>query len=605
MSTTTNAINGEESKLLKPAIKTSIVRFNINQQCPIQNVTVYNDRAEVTRLLKHHFDAEGTYDLVFEGFSPFVDQTSLHVSGGTGKACTILEVSYQTCYEKTSLDVDSTSLDQLQNEFQLVVADIAAHQREIARLGKQRTWLDGRAAKLMNQDGEIKSNDLGAMDQFMDFYRKTLAKLDDQTTEEEKEVKKLIERKDGLQTKIDQHGAASDASRRKERREVTITVHIGTSNVDVGLELSYLISNCSWKASYDVRVSSTDVSNQRTQLTYYGIITNKSQENWIDAQLSLSTAKPSLGGAPPKLSTLKIEYYQPRYESRSYDCALLDEGLCDMKYSLSTSGLAAEEVPRSRKAKGFVSFRGRSALASKPLSEDDEDYDRAQNIVNVLSTTTEASMSSSSFAIPRRATIEADGKPHKVTIAVLDLSSSFVYTVVPKLSLHAYLKATTTNTSDKQLLAGPVAVFMDNNFVTNSTIDNVCMGDTFDLPLGTDASVKVEYKPVKTNTETQGLVSKTNHETVHRETRIVNTKLSDITVHVYDQVPRSSYEKIKVKLLVPDLRTKQANTVYTVTMNDQNNLEWKCLLKSKTDCRLPLEYTLEWPKEKRIDYKEE
>ena len=146
---------------------------------------------------------------------------------------------------------------------------------------------------------------------------------------------------------------------------------------------------------------------------------------------------------------------------------------------------------------------------------------------------------------------------------------------------------------------------MDNNFVTNSTIDNVCMGDTFDLPLGTDASVKVEYKPVKTNTETQGLVSKTHHETVRRETRIVNTKLSDITVHVYDQVPRSSYEKIKVKLLVPDLRTKQANSTYTVTMNDQNNLEWKCLLKSKADCRLPLEYTLEWPKEKRIDYKEE
>ena len=83
-------------------------------------------------------------------------------------------------------------MDQLQNEFQQVVADIAAHQREIARLDKQRTWLDGRATKLMNQDGEIKSNDLDTMDQFMDFYRKTLAKLDDQTAGEEKELKKLM-----------------------------------------------------------------------------------------------------------------------------------------------------------------------------------------------------------------------------------------------------------------------------------------------------------------------------------------------------------------------------------------------------------------------------
>ncbi|CAF4533313.1 unnamed protein product, partial [Rotaria sp. Silwood2] len=47
--------------------KTSTLRFNVDQQCPIQHVIVYNDRAEVTRHLRHHFNVEGTYDLVFEG----------------------------------------------------------------------------------------------------------------------------------------------------------------------------------------------------------------------------------------------------------------------------------------------------------------------------------------------------------------------------------------------------------------------------------------------------------------------------------------------------------------------------------------------------------
>src|ERR1700722_9952770 len=94
-STTSSAVTTSPTTNTKP----STLRFTIDQQCPIQYVTVYNDRAEVTRLLKHHFDLEGIYDLVFEGFSPFVDETSLHVSGGTGKACTILEVSYQTHYE--------------------------------------------------------------------------------------------------------------------------------------------------------------------------------------------------------------------------------------------------------------------------------------------------------------------------------------------------------------------------------------------------------------------------------------------------------------------------------------------------------------------------
>ena len=153
--------------------KTSSIRFIIDQQCPIQYVTGYNDRAEVTLVIRHHFDTEGTYDLLLEGFSPSVDLTSLHVSGGTAKACTILEVSYQKVYENTTPKQDLTPLDQLQNELENIEVEIEKHKRESARLGKQRSWLDGRASKLMNQEEHLNINDLESMQQFMDFYHKT------------------------------------------------------------------------------------------------------------------------------------------------------------------------------------------------------------------------------------------------------------------------------------------------------------------------------------------------------------------------------------------------------------------------------------------------
>lgn len=170
------------------------------------------------------------------------------------------------------------------------------------------------------------------------------------------------------------------------------------------------------------------------------------------------------------------------------------------------------------------------------------------------------------------------------------------------MSLHAYLKASTINTSDKQLLAGPVSVFMDNNFITHSAIDNVCLGDTFDLPLGTDASVKVEYKPVKKLTDTQGLISKVHHENIRHETHLTNTKSTEVTVFVYEQVPLSSDEKIKVKLNQPDLRPKEQNPNCIITMNDTNNIEWKCILQARGECRLPLDYSVEWPKDRRVEY---
>lgn len=253
-------------------IKPTSIRFSIDQKCPIQYVTVYNDRAEVTRLLRHHFEAEGTYDLILEGFSPFVDETSLHVSGGTGKACTILEVSYQKTYDNPTEQTDITLLEQLKNELNKIEDEINVRKQECERISKQRTWLDGRATKLMNQDGQMNANDLDNMGQFLEFYHKTLMKLDEQSVKEEGEMKHLIDQQTALKSKISQHGVENQTEKRKARREITISVHIGTSDIDVNLEVAYLISNCSWSASYDVRVNSQTTSKQQTQLTYYGII---------------------------------------------------------------------------------------------------------------------------------------------------------------------------------------------------------------------------------------------------------------------------------------------------------------------------------------------
>lgn len=184
----------------------------------------------------------------------------------------------------------------------------------------------------------------------------------------------------------------------------------------------------------------------------------------------------------------------------------------------------------------------------------------------------------------------------------MDLQSTFTYTVVPKLSTNAFLKAKTINSSDKHLLPGPAAVFMDNNFITHSSIENVCVGDTFDLSLGTDAGIKVEYKTVKKLADNQGFLNKVKYETIRHDTRLNNTKSFEATINVYEQVPLSNNEKIKVKLLQPDIRNKDRQEPHTVTMNDSNNLEWKCIVKPRSEARLTVEYGIEWPANKFIEF---
>ena len=60
----------------------------------------------------------------------------------------------------------------------------------------------------------------------------------------------------------------------------------------------------------------------------------------------------------------------------------------------------------SRRALPFKKMRAQTSLSSNGISEKEEK--NHQELVNVLATETEASMSSASFNIPRRATIDAD-----------------------------------------------------------------------------------------------------------------------------------------------------------------------------------------------------
>ena len=251
----------------------TVVHINVKQDCPVQYVTVYNDRAEMTRLLRHHFDNAGTYDLVLEGFSPCVDQTSFHVGDGTGKACTILEVSYQTRYENPSTSsTDTAAVDQLQQELDLLQNEIDEHGQEVDRLKKQQTWLDGRASKLMNQEESMNNISLDTIKQFLDFYHDRLSKIDKEINAQQRKLKDLNGRCDALRAKISEHGTVATTNRQIKGRDVTISVDIVRSNVDVALEVSYLISNCAWNPSYDVRVNSSEGGQPKTQLTYYGII---------------------------------------------------------------------------------------------------------------------------------------------------------------------------------------------------------------------------------------------------------------------------------------------------------------------------------------------
>ena len=73
--------------------------------------------------------------------------------------------------------------------------------------------------------------------------------------------------------------------------------------------------------------------------------------------------------------------------------------------------------------------------------------------------------------------------------------------------------------------------------------------EEFEIALGADVAVKVEYKPVRKFQQTSGMLSKWKMYNYHQVIEVKNTKSDSINITVTDQLPRSCNDKIKVQML--------------------------------------------------------
>lgn len=76
------------------------------------------------------------------------------------------------------------------------------------------------------------------------------------------------------------------------------------------LHLSYQVYCVTWKPCYDIRASTSgDVTcSNKVKVIYYGLIEQKSDEDWRDTELILSTATPCVAGNVPTLPVLAAAF---------------------------------------------------------------------------------------------------------------------------------------------------------------------------------------------------------------------------------------------------------------------------------------------------------
>ncbi|KAJ8482397.1 hypothetical protein ONZ51_g5383 [Trametes cubensis] len=116
--------------------------------------------------------------------------------------------------------------------------------------------------------------------------------------------------------------------------------------------------------------------------------------------------------------------------------------------------------------------------------------------------TPDRSSLSVTYRVEGSVSLPSDGKEHKLTIASLSFDTKLQYMCVPRQSPTVFIVSTVKNTSDYDLLAGVVNVFMNDSFVTKTAVGFISMNDSFACVLGVDTALKLSYNQT----------SKTEHE---------------------------------------------------------------------------------------------
>jgi uncharacterized protein (TIGR02231 family) len=521
----------------------------------LSSVTVYADRAVVTRALSYKVDQPGTVEVVLDRLPAALLDESLRVAGAGTAQATLLDVTPRV------VQVDYTPNER-----------VKSLEDDIRQIRKQSAVLDDREGVLKAQGGTLDAIERAATQAptkdaprlNLDDASKLLAFLEDQRGKISAEERSIGDQREGLGAKesaaerqlADLRGAGA-----RSYKSVTIRFEASTAG-SLAITLSYSVRGASWAPSYDARAVSSDPT---VSIGYFGVVRQNTGEDWNGVALTLSTARPSAGGSPAALRewTLDVPHPQAMYEAKGM--------------ALESFGDEARDGPR--------------ALAA-PAATGGRILDASTIAISPSQALLENQVSSASFKIPVATTVLSDNSPQKVPITTISLAATPEFLAVPKHVLAAFLTEKVTNTSNFPMIAGPMNVFLDGTLVASSRVITVMPGEKFNLALGVDEGISVKRKLNSRFTEDAGLVSKMTRINYDFTLTIQNNRKAAATVVVLDQVPVPRNAKIAVAVDEPkgdEAKTEADGTV-----------KWTLDLRPGEKRELPLKFSVEYPSDIQV-----
>ena len=479
----------------------------------ITAVTVFPDRAGVTRTATLDLEP-GAHTVEIGPLPSQLEPQSVTVKGAGRAEVTLYGVRLATRQLETAQDPKVQTLEE-----QIRQAERRQRQLQILKrtLEQEREYLSSIQAASSEQIGKdliTKSPSASDAAALLTFLDEGLLKVAERDQAADDELEAVARQLDKLRREL------AELTQGRFRQETTALVDLEARKGGAfTLELSYRTPGASWQPAYEARAA-TDGG--RVELVSYGLVRQRTGEDWTDVLITLSTAKPAMSGTLPKLQPVFLRPWESRVPASAPDTKKIAGALLSQ-----------------------LAYRDQAAGSKEAEAPQDTDEQAATMAAAAIGTQGPAV----TYRLPKAETVPADWQPHKMPIGSQAFQASLMYGTTPRLLPYAFLRARVKNTAGQFFLSGPVSVFLDGAFIATAVLEQIAPEEEFDLYLGVDERVKVERQELKERVEVSllpGLRGKTKSTDYEQLTTIENFTGRRIHVTVFDQVPVSQREEIVV-----------------------------------------------------------
>jgi len=539
------------SLMLIPSLVSAAGVTRLTAASRITSVTVYPDRALVSRAASFSLKP-GVYLIAFENLPALLQDDSVRIKGSGSAGAIVSGIEIKRVFLDHSGDERVKELD-----------------GQIRDLERRSGALDSKKSGLAAQNAFIQSIRVAWSDRIskeLAVGRPTSAELLDatnfiglQVTKAEEQSREVDAEKKNIADKIEslrRQRSEIAGSGQKETKSVEALVEI-TREGSLTLELSAVTLRAGWAPVYDARLAADAAM---VDFVFRAMVRQQTGEDWTNVKLTLSTARPAAGGAPPELKPWHILLYQP-------SLAMRDSGFSELASAPPMNAMMARKTAPSR--------------ADAMAAEEDA----------VFETSSVASEQTSVvFQVPRQLDIPSDNSGHSVVVAVERFPVTTEYVAAPKFSSYVFLKSEITNQAAYPLLPGKVSSFVGSTFTGASYLKKIAAGEKFDLFFGADEQITVKREEEKQRAEAG--VFGSNKISYRYRIALENFRKTPVTVKLLDQLPLAGNEEIKVSLANPSQKPDE--------MENDGSMMWNVSLKSGEKKDLSFGILVEYPKNREL-----